>query len=186
MNLKSITKQYKVLTPGERVSLLLAAQRRSDEVEKTRLNKNCPRLEYSISDYYGYVSTLENLSHLHFMQMQEFASYFSHFLQLSRTNDGQPDQLAKAAKLAKLLLMFDEVWLEFCDDLGIDGDQLLEPLPGFERVQMLIEEAVKFLESEADDSKLPEEGLPSDFRTSLTDQLRRSFDEAIRLWCHMK
>jgi hypothetical protein len=144
MNTNGLAKLYGHLTPRERLPLIMAAHARGDEAERDRLVRSAPCVGYSVPDHYGLAEGLQMQSFYHLVEMLNLAV---HYWRCSGLLEEPPFGTAKEKKardgrlwnilrlFAYLLTVKAEGWRRFCAELQIDGELLLQHLPGWETVR---------------------------------------------------
>jgi hypothetical protein len=76
MNTALLARHYDVLTPWERLPLLVAAAARADEVEQDRLARAAPKQAFRVPDYWGLLEGLEGLAQLYVLRQLDSAACF--------------------------------------------------------------------------------------------------------------
>ena len=69
MNTKVLHKLYDQLTARERLSLIIAAARRADAVERRRLVDSAPGLRLEVSHHYRLATALAEAAHVHLLTL---------------------------------------------------------------------------------------------------------------------
>ena len=78
MNSKGLARHYGVLTPWERLPLILAASARGGEAERDRLGRSAPRQGYVLPDYHGLGEGLLLLALFHVIELLHFTARAAH------------------------------------------------------------------------------------------------------------
>jgi hypothetical protein len=145
--MNSLAKHYDVLTPFERLPLIVAASGRGDEAEAMRLAKSAPRHVFKVADCYGLIQGLEGLANYYLMTQLDLAVHYqtaligyeetSSSLQTKKAH-AQADRLWKVAQLnAYWFLIMADAWNLVCAELLIDPEVPLRDLPGFANLKRL-------------------------------------------------
>jgi hypothetical protein len=145
--MNSLAKHYGVLTPFERLPLIVAASGRGDEAEAMRLAKSAPRHVFKVADCYGLIQGLEGLANYYLMTQLDLAVHYqtaligyeetSSSLQ-NRKAHAQADRLWKVAQLsAYWFFITADAWNLVCAELLIDPEVPLRDLPGFANLKRL-------------------------------------------------
>jgi hypothetical protein len=147
MNPTKLTRQYDVLTPWERVSLMTAAAGRGDEVETSRLAESAPRVRFRVADYWGLAEGLDNLVKQYLLGQLEFAATY---WQVTCVLDQEPpprqtpkakqreDRLWRALRALALRFVTQAEGLKLlCRELQIDPEIFLRDMPGYEIVRQM-------------------------------------------------
>jgi hypothetical protein len=139
MNPATLARHYDALTAWERLPLLIAAEARADEVESDRLTRSAPKQVWQAPDYWSLLEGLEGLAKLYLLYQLDGATFFWQLLgaleQGERFHDDsnrqREDQLWKMIKLvAHKIVVRADGWKLFCQELQVDGEFLLQQLPG--------------------------------------------------------
>jgi hypothetical protein len=185
MDTKNLTKLYGRLTPRERLPLIVAASVRADAVERTRLATSAPSASFRVPDHYGWAQALAEAADFHLLTLLDLAAKFWQWWGLwgwhGLRRQGKVDRNRVGAKggtatsdpedvrlhcmvryQAFLFLVHVDGWKQFCSDLPIDPDVLLDFMPGWDMITrtkaeakeraFTREDAAMFLLSEAFDS----------------------------------
>lgn len=129
MNTDKLAKHYDTLTPRERLPLLIAAHRRGDEQEVTRLLESAPQIDLTVRDCAGLAQGVAFAAILHCMRSLDCAYWLLLLVGASDT-DVKPARTEELAKcFAYFVLTYRKGWELFCTELGVDPDALLEDLP---------------------------------------------------------
>src|SRR6516162_5116870 len=138
MNTNGLAKHYDVLTPRERMPLIIAANDRGDDAEAERLVRAAPRNAYRLPDYHGLGDGLTLLALFHALRLLEMAANFWHTSGLasdwaaSPSNDRDKEHLRSIERFAGLwaYLFTVEVngWERLMAELQIDSETLLRDL----------------------------------------------------------
>jgi hypothetical protein len=144
-----LARHYDVLTPWERLPLLVAATARGDTVEIGRLSRSAPSDVFWAPDYHALVQGLSQLAHHYLLQQLDRAALFWKTIsfmdqkppEARKRGDGRvEDGLARRARvLAYWFVVLADGWQLFCQRLGIDPDVPLRGLPGCEAVRQMDE-----------------------------------------------
>jgi hypothetical protein len=164
MNTKNLAKNYNQLTPRERVSLILAAVARADDVERQRLLDAAPSVALRASHHYGLGEALIQAAQCHMMSLLDLAMKYRQWwsllgwrcfrLEADKEQGGASGKRAAvAAEAVKgrlcsqaryhafLFITHIDGWKQFCSELPIDADVLLEVMPGWQSLKLVEAEA---------------------------------------------
>ncbi len=116
MNTNGLVKHYDLLTPRERLPLILAAFARGDEQERARLVKSAPRRRYSVQDHAGLTEAYFTLCITHLLEVTELAAQYLLVLgQVAREEGEDEDGVVEGALLLGYLLKTRLAgWRLFC------------------------------------------------------------------------
>jgi hypothetical protein len=137
MNTKTLAKQYGALTPRERLPLLLAADARGDEEEKSRLALSAPRVCHRVQDYFGLGYAFLEISWVQFMEVMNLAATYLETVQLAGTITGESAQRAWDA-VCVIGYAFQaqlDGWRLFCAEDHLDPEVFWSALPGLDRIK---------------------------------------------------
>jgi hypothetical protein len=157
MNTKALTKHYDTFSPWERLPLICAASVQGDEVERERLARSAPSLMFRVPDYYGLSDGLRSLAIVHVLICLDLVARFWH-AEGVLTEATLLKRQASAKRLYRALQMLAfklvravTVWQTFCAEMSIDGEPMLDYLPGYETVKHAAErmKSLAFAEAEA-------------------------------------
>jgi hypothetical protein len=162
MNTNGLAKLYDTLSPRERLSLIMAAVDRGDEVEAGRLAHSAPHDLYRLPDYYGLGEGLLFLTLFHLLSLQELAIHFwraSALLEQSGPASGGTARAQDTERLlegvarmwAYLFTVEADAWKRLAAELKADPEKLLQDVPCYGTLRGT-EEAIRlmaFTEEEA-------------------------------------
>jgi hypothetical protein len=143
MNTDSLARHYKVLTPWERLPLIVDAFLRDDQLELQRLQSSAPFRKFRVGHHCALLDGLRDLALTYQMQQLDSAVAMSQLDLLcveefwsQRSAGGMDQQLDRPGRA----LAFDGVrradaWRLFCADIHVDPDALLSKLPGYKTVR---------------------------------------------------
>ncbi len=144
MNTTNLARHYEVLTPWERLSLLVAAAGRADEVEGRRLAQSAPKVGFRLPNYWGLADGLESLMKLYLLRQLDAAVLYWRVTGLlnqeplgeeTATERRRHDRLWRAVRtLAFRFVVRADGWKLLCRQLQIDPVVVLRELPGYETV----------------------------------------------------
>ena len=159
MNTNDLAKLYDQLSARERLSLLVAASARADAIERQRLQSSAPRLRLQAPHHYVVGTALVEAADIHLLTLLELAASYWQWWGLwgwrgqRRQNQSVPEHggagstrnaRAEEAEEFRLCCMVRyqaflfvthvEGWKQFCCELSINPDVLLEFLPGWDMV----------------------------------------------------
>jgi hypothetical protein len=178
MNTDHLARHYEVLTPWERLPLIVAASARADEVEKDRLARSAPKNGFRVPDYWGLAEGLDDLVKLYVLKQLDLAALYWRLAGLleqepwDRPTRQEPQRDERRWQLLKMLayryVVRADGWRLLCAELPIDPEVLMRELPGYDAVQQMeqvarliafsAEEALAFLCAEAEAVRPAEEG----------------------------
>ncbi len=178
-SLRGITKNYDLLTPEERLGLVIAAGIRGDDAEQTRLVRAAKTMVIPTTDYVPYAQSFREVSMLAYVDLLEESVRYGDALrnlppesekdaeaedeaEEDEAFDGQglddDDELTAedysffvALACGYMLKAKADGWKLFCERLCVPCFVLMDDLPGFVRVQR----AIKW----AEDAAFTEEGF---------------------------
>ena len=175
MNTKNLAKRYDQLNAHERYLLILAAAARVDVVEQHRLLDSAPSIVLQAPNHYWLGAALDEAAHFHMKTLLDLAVKYLrgwglwgwHYVGCrvdtaqdhgvvggkgnSAAEDTQASRLCHIARYyAFLFLIYFDGWKQFCAELPIDAELLLDVMPGWEMVPQT-EEEVRELAVSRDD-----------------------------------
>ena len=167
MNAKALAKMYDLLTPFERLPLIIAATERGDDAEADRLARSAPRIHVALPDYYGLGDGLLLLSLFHmigqlelgllYWQVSGLAAQWEEFI-VDKEDEARAERMRGCTRFVAYRFCVEaDAWKRLCGELKIDPEALLRDLPCYGTLRRT-EEAARLL------AWTPEEA---------TDQLRR-------------
>jgi hypothetical protein len=144
MNTTNLARHYEVLTPWERLALLVAAAGRADEVEGRRLAQSAPKVGFRLPNYWGLADGLESLAKLYLLRQLDAAALYWRVMGVlnqeplgeeTATEQQRHDRLWRAIQtLAFRFVVRADGWKLLCRQLQIDPVVVLRELPGCETV----------------------------------------------------
>jgi hypothetical protein len=200
MNTTNLARHYEVLTPWERLALLLAAAGRADDVEGLRLAESAPQVGFRLPDYWGLAEGLDNLVKLYMLKQLDLAAIHWRVLGVldqeplpGETQKGKKrhDRLWRGIQtLAFRFVVRADGWKLLCRHLQIDPDFVLRDLPGYETVCQMeqvarpiactAEEALAWLQQVTERDAAAEGALPQlgpGYRLDTAEDVARSMRE---------
>lgn len=154
MNTKGLAKLYGLLTPPERLPLIMAAVERGDDAEADRLTRSAPRIHLALPDYHGLADGLNLLSFFHAMGQLDLGLQYWHTSALAaeweefvvdEEDEARAERMGACARLAAYRLRVQaDAWRRLCDGLKIDPEALLRDLPCYDTLRRT-EEAARLL-----------------------------------------
>lgn len=141
MNTNDLAKHYGVLTPRERLPLILAASVRNDEVERERLARSAPRETYILPDYFWTAQTFSDVSGIFFMKLLDLIAGYHLALGVAESagEAASAETESRAMDVAMFLAWQFQLmlagWRTFCGELGMDAEACWAMLPGYETVR---------------------------------------------------
>lgn len=145
MNTNGLAKQYAKLAPLERLTLILAAERRGDEIEADRLANSAPTLLYRVPDFQPLGQRLLDLISSYLIYQLNLASTFWHCAGLIRRSSlKEPAAVLREEKILAMvqvtaynIAIMADGWRVFCkEELHTDGDYLLKDCTVYGSVSM--------------------------------------------------
>src|SRR5262245_56411867 len=117
MNTDALAKHYHTFSPAERLSLILAAVARCDEVEHKRLADAAPQVTFRVSHTFGRAMAFLTVASLHRMDQLNLAALFFKTAGLAEGASGQlAAQCHSGARLYGYLVnIYAEAWSRFCE-----------------------------------------------------------------------
>jgi hypothetical protein len=188
LNTKNLARHYPALSPGERLSLMLAAAARCDEVEHTRLVDAAPRVTYRVPHTLGRAAAFLHVCGLNRMDQLNLAALFFKARALAEATRGRDStRLRNAARLfAYFAKIHAEDFMLFCEHEQLDPTVCTAPMPG----DFVLEHAAREAELEAftaDEAReyAKRDGKPfDDLKTaeSVADDLREIYKMWVDQW----
>jgi hypothetical protein len=115
---------YATLTGEERACLALAALARGDDAERQRLTDTCPREIVRVTEF-GFRFALDAIYYAVWYIEREGLTMLVSLL-LARRHGSDDDSVAELGRLVACR----EVWLTFCDEIGIEPRALVVAATG--------------------------------------------------------
>jgi hypothetical protein len=139
MNTDGLAKHYNLLTPWERLPLMVAAMARGDDVEYERLGRSAPNRRLRVANYWGLSDGLRNIATSYMLRQLEAAVCLGHavgllvpWLRSAKGASKGEERVWKAVQTrAYIFLVRADGWKLFCAELHIDPDDPLRNLPGY-------------------------------------------------------
>jgi hypothetical protein len=136
VNTNALAKHYTLLTPAERLPLILAASARGDEQEASRLATSAPRVGYQFQDYFGLAQAFREVSDMHFMELLALAANYFQCQCLSSLEGKQGERMLDAALIFGYLFKVNrEGWRLFCAGRRLEPELLWSCQPGYDTVE---------------------------------------------------
>jgi hypothetical protein len=144
MNTNGISKLYHQLSSRERLPLILAASARGDDLERDRLARSAPREAFRVPDYFGLADGIQMQAIFHVNQLLDLAAiYWRGSEMLAHAGEFPPEERKARRKqmrdlvraLAYTFTAHVDGWKRFCEEWKLDGEVLLQSLPGFGTVR---------------------------------------------------
>jgi hypothetical protein len=142
MNVDKLARHYKFLTPWERLSLIVDAIIRKDELELRRLESSAPHYRIDVANHTGLKIGLHCVAITYLLQQLDTAMLANHIDILTiedyqfnlkrRRVQKDLDRVAKV--LAFRTVLQADAWRLFCSDLHVDAELILSDLPGYQAV----------------------------------------------------
>lgn len=167
-SLRGISNKYDLLTPEERLGLIIAAGIRGDDAEQTRLVRAAKAMLIPTTDYVPFAQSFREVSMMAYVDLlEESARYGEALLRLppeseeeaEDEDEGDEDEPFDGQGLEDddftaedypffLVLAYGYIlkvkadgWKLFCERLHVPPFVLMDHLPGFARVQRAMERA---------------------------------------------
>lgn len=143
MRSSALSRHYSILTPRERLPLLVAASVRGDHAEVEQLVRQAPTDLFRIPNYRRLAECMAHLALLHLIQTLEYAALL--WKTEALLAKGAPHLHAQLHQVdgvyAYLLLVECDAWDRFCRELHIDPAVLIRDMPGYTTMQRAVEAA---------------------------------------------
>jgi hypothetical protein len=121
MNLKSIQRNYDLLSMRERFALLHAASIRQDENECSAIHAASPRLTYRVYDFHFYADKVFQLHNINLLERWNHQSTFEFFHDFEDLEDGKFEKYLNSAMLSAYLYVIEtDAWKAVGDEFGFD------------------------------------------------------------------
>lgn len=189
MTTNTLAKHYHTLSSAERLSLMLAAAVRGDEVEHSRLVDAAPRETWRVPHTFGRSLAFLAVFSQHRMEQLDLAALF---FKTAALTEGATEKLAKRLEGAKRLYgylvgIYAEAWLRFCEAEGLDSAVCKSAAPGGMTLECAVGEAavVAFTEEEAREyAKRSGQEAPESLKTaeSVLEELRTVYAMCVAKW----
>jgi hypothetical protein len=190
MNTNGLAKLYSVLTPKERLPLIMAAVERGDDVEADRLARSAPDKVFCLPDYFGLADAVIHASLLHLAELLNLAALFWHvegmlaeWEVLDEESDLSKRLRGTAGAFAYLFTVKLDGWRRFCSELRVDPELLMNDLPGFGVVKRTEDaarivactpaEAIEWLRQQGNESDETVESVATDLTTFVNSWAER-------------
>jgi hypothetical protein len=218
MNLHPLTKLYDRLTPLERLPLVIAAGARGDTVEQAKLSGSAPKQLFHVPDYYGLAQALRRAANLHLLTLLDLAANFWQWWGLSMLHavgkgsvagakkgqgakaKAETAQTARAGAIAcyyaSRFVAHVDGWKQFCSEMRIDPEVLLQFMPGWDMITrtegqareraFTPEEAAWFVRCETvamkEDDALERGPVPVETVAELAQAWQKILDKLVQAW----
>jgi hypothetical protein len=190
MDTDQLARHYDTFSARERFALLVAARVRGDDIEAERLIESAPREVWRVPHHQDLAEVLCDLALLHLARLLDAAALLWRADSLQTTNESscKPGKvreardlrlLATMRRLATRIVVLREAWRQFCAELQIDSEVLLQDLPGYATVQLTAEAAKTLALQPAEAVAVAEygviaevtvEGVLADYRATLSQR----------------
>jgi hypothetical protein len=124
MNTNRLAKMYHLLTPQERLPLVLAAQKRGDEIEQQRLTISAPLGRFD-PDYVQRELMLQPLALAYIKEQLQHLTDHTLAGVFARRKDESQDWLCVEPLSAYLFCCNVQAWRRFCQEQNVDPEQLI-------------------------------------------------------------
>ncbi len=131
MNTNGLVKHYDLLTPAERLALIMAAALRGDEQERARLVTSAPRKAYAVQDHAGLTHAYHALCVTHLLEVTELAALYLFVLgRVEREEDEDEGRVVEGALWLGYLVKAKQAgWRLFCAEHRFPPDFYWPRLP---------------------------------------------------------
>jgi hypothetical protein len=138
VNTNGLAKHYDILTPWERLPLILAAAARGDEQERLRLLKSAPRLPYEVQDHAGLAHAFSTLSTVHLLSVLDLVAAYFLLLGMTVAEEGETEKEFRDATFmhGHLLQVRLAGWRLFCAQHQFHPEVFWRRMPGFDTVKL--------------------------------------------------
>src|SRR3954451_16887934 len=106
MRAAGLSKNYQLLTPGERLALMLSAAARGDDAEHHRLTAAAPRVTLRVPDAFGRAMALREVLDGHRMELLALAAHYFATPAAAGARYAVPGRSGTAARCLDVGLMF--------------------------------------------------------------------------------
>ncbi len=148
MNTNSLARLFDRLKPGERLPLIIAAGLRDDAAERQRLMKAAPRIGLSLPDYFPLGAALQEVATFHVTGLLDLAARFWQAWGLwgwsaraEQLKDREARSQGRARYHAYEFTTHVAAWVQFCADLQVEPEALVDCMPGYEIIRQTHERA---------------------------------------------
>lgn len=131
MNTAKLAKHYELLSPDERLPLIIAAFARGDTTEATRLVNSSPMVRMQARDHFPLSSRLERLALRYVARQLDLAGQVSHGLALF-ADEGETPEFVRVAAL--LFVVNFDAWQQMCNGFSVTPDAVLRGFAGADAV----------------------------------------------------
>lgn len=212
MNSNPLSRHCLMLTPWERLPLIVAASARADVVEKDRLARSAPQNSFRVPDYWGLAEGFKDLAQLYLIQQLDLAAFYWECMAVlesappsntraSRHTQQREKRLGKEMKmLAYRYIIRADGWKLLCAELRVASDFLVAGMPGYQAVQHMeqvarplaftAEQAIAYLRRMSDIDQPAQEGTTAGqrvYRISTADDVAQAMkeflSERLDAWC---
>jgi hypothetical protein len=145
MNTKGLARMYDVLTPAERLPLIIAASERGDAAEADRLARSAPRIDVRLTNYHGLGEGLLLLSLFHvigqlehalmYWHVSALAADWQHFMVDAKDKERSERMWACARMAAYRFCVEADAWKRLSGEMNIDPEALLHDLPCYDTLR---------------------------------------------------
>lgn len=151
MTSTKLARHYDTLDPAERLSLLLAAGGRNDDVEQVRLMGSAPRVTWQVPHTFGRALALLLVSSHQRMKLLELAGLFFRARAVADQMEGEnAERMANVAGVYGYLFRAQsEGWARFCEAERLDPTVCEQAAPGADVLNIATDEAAVFGFTEA-------------------------------------
>jgi hypothetical protein len=127
MNTSRLAHMYDLLTAKERLPLILAAEKRGDEIEQQRLESSAPWGELHCRDYLFRAQMVHVLTLIYVTeQLDHLANYWHSNWRLKATPDERPEHWLTIRETSAYLFCCNaEAWRRFCQEQNFNHEQLI-------------------------------------------------------------
>ena len=189
MTSTKLARHYDTLAPAERLSLLLAAGARGDDVEHARLADSAPKVTWNVPHTFGRALALLLLASQQRMKLLELAGMFFRARAVADQMEGEnAERMTNVAGVYGYLFRAQsEGWARFCDAERLDPTVCEQAAPGADVLNIATDEAEAFGFTEAqtrDHLKREGKADPDALLTaaSVEAQVREGFYSLLKNW----
>lgn len=189
MTTTKLARHYDALDPAERLSLLLAAGARGDDVEHARLAGSAPSVAWKVPHTFGRALALLLLASHQRMKLLELAGMLFRARAVADQMEGaSAERMANVAGVyGYLFRVQSEGWARFCEAERLDPTVCEQAAPGSDVLNLATDEAETSGFTEAQTRKyLTREGTadPDSLLTAATveAQVRDGYYSLVRKW----
>lgn len=189
MTTTKLARHYDTLDPAERLSLVLAACARGDDVEHARLADSAPKVTWNVPHTFGRALALLLLASHQRMKLLELAGLFFRARAVADEMEGEnAERMTNVAGVyGYLFCAQSEGWAQFCEAERLDPTVCEQASPGADLLNIAADEAEAFGFTEAqtrDHLKREGKADPNALLTAATveAQVREGYYSLLKKW----